>query len=161
MKNPYASETGCCPRFEPEPWNEKEFQWDGKTFIKDLVRCFFNIPLGFGSAMVRCMKKIEANDAYTPEPPLVLSDHTSPWNMDLYIEVSKETPNAEAVTMSGTYIAKVFEGPYKNARIWCKQMQEWVRSQGKEIKKQLVYYTTCPKCAKHYGKNHVVYFAQV
>ena len=161
MKNPYESETGCCPRFDPEPWNEKELHWDNKLFIKDKVRCLFHMPLTFGKAMLRCMKKMEAADAYTPKPPLVLSDHTSPWNMDLYIEVSKNVPNTENTAFSGTYLSKVFEGPYKNARLWCDQMAEWVTAQGQENKKQLVYYTTCPKCAKHYGKNYVVYFAQV
>ncbi len=161
MKNPYESETGCCPRFDPEPWDEKEFQWQDKLFIKDSVRCLFYIPLNFGKVMIRCMDKIEKADAFTPEPPLGLSDHTSRWNMDLYLEVTKEVPDAENVKLSGTYLSKVFEGPYKDTRIWCQQMAEWVNAQGKEIKKHLMYYTTCPKCAKHYGKNYVVYFAQV
>ena len=161
MENPYESETGCCPRFDPQPWDEKEIQWDGKLFIKDKVRCFLYMPLNFGKAMVRCMDKIEKADAFTPAPPLGLSDHTSPWNMDLYIEVTKNVPEADTVKLSGTYMTKVFEGPYKDTRIWCKQMQEWVSAQGKTIQKHLMYYTTCPKCAKHYGKNYVVYFAQV
>lgn len=161
MKNPYESETGCCPRFDPQPWDEKEFQWNDKLFIKDKVRCFFHIPLNFGKIVLRCMEKIEKADAFTPEPPLGLSDHTSLWNMDLYFEVTKEIPGADNVRLNGTYLTKVFEGPYKNTRIWCKQMQDWVKAQGKEIKKHLMYYTTCPKCAKHYGKNYVVYFAQV
>ena len=161
MKNPYESETGCCPRFDPEPWDEKEFRWENKLFIKERVRCLFHIPLNFGPVITRCMRKIENADAFTPNPPLGLSDHTSPWNMDLYIEVPKEVPDAENVTLSGIYLSKVFEGPYKNTRIWCRKMQEWVNAQGKEIKKHLMYYTTCPKCAKHYGKNYVVYFAQV
>ena len=32
---------------------------------------------------------------------------------------------------------------------------------GKEIKKMFTYYTMCPKCAAHYGKNYVVILAQV
>ena len=40
-------------------------------------------------------------------------------------------------------------------------MQDWVSSKGKAIKRHLMYYTSCPKCAKHYGKNYVVYFAQI
>ena len=32
---------------------------------------------------------------------------------------------------------------------------------GKVAKQLLFYYTTCPKCAKAYGKNYVVLFAQV
>lgn len=161
MKNPYESETGCCPRFDPEPWEDKEIQWDQKQFIKDKVFCLFNIPLTFGGAMIRCMKKVEKADAFTPAPPIVLSEHTSMWNIDLYLEVTKEIPDAENVMLSGTYVTKVFEGPYKNAGTWCKQMRQWVSAKSKTVKKMFMYYTTCPKCAKHYGKNYVVYFAEV
>lgn len=161
MEHPYESETGCCPRFDPAPWDEKQFEWQDKLFIKDKVRCLFHIPLNFGKVITRCMEKIDKADAVTPAPPIGLSDHTSPWNMDLYIEVAKDVPDADNVKLSGSYMSKVFEGPYKDTRIWCRKMAEWVKSQGKEIKKHLMYYTTCPKCAKHYGKNYVVYIAQV
>ena len=56
---------------------------------------------------------------------------------------------------------KVFEGPFKNTNQWCQQMAEWVGSKGKTIKRYLMYYPTCPKCAKHYGKNYVVILAEV
>lgn len=161
MKNPYPSETGCCPRFQPEPFDEKELQLEGRRFIKDRVRCLFNVPLGFGKTMTRNMEKIDRADAYPPEPPLMLSDHTSRWNLDLYIEVAKEVPDAHNVVLGGTYLCKVFEGPFKEAGRWCSEMADWVKSQGKEIRKTLMYYTTCPRCAKVYGKNYVVILAAV
>jgi hypothetical protein len=64
-------------------------------------------------------------------------------------------------TLSGTFESKVFEGPYKNIRSWINQMQEYVASRGKVSKKLYFYYTTCPRCAKVYGKNYVVLLAQV
>lgn len=161
MENSYPTETGCCPRFNPQPWDEKEIQWNDKLFVKDRVRCFFFMPLNFGKVMMRQAEKIEKAGAFTPEPPVCLSDHTSKWNMDLYIEVSKPVEGAENAKLSGTFLTKVFEGPFKDTRIWCDQMKDWVNKKGKEIKRHLMYYTTCPKCAKHYGKNYVVYFAQV
>lgn len=161
MKNPYPSETGCCPRFDPAGWDEKEFTWQDKLFIKDKVFCLFYAPINFGKVIVRCMEKIDAANAFPPQPPLGLSDHTSRWNMDLYIEVSKEVAGAENVKLSGTYLSRVFEGPYKETGNWCKTMSEWVASKGKTIQKMFMYYTTCPKCAKHYGKNYVVILTQV
>jgi hypothetical protein len=161
MNNPYPSETGCCPRFEPGSWDQKQVQWSGKLFLKDRVRCLFHVPLNFGGVMTRNMSRISEAGAFTPESPLVLSDHTSKWNMDLYIEVSKEVPHAEHIRLSGSFLSKVFEGPFKNTGTWCRQMAEWVGSQGRTIKRYLMYYTTCPKCAKHYGKNYVVIFAEV
>jgi hypothetical protein len=40
-------------------------------------------------------------------------------------------------------------------------MDQWVRAQGKTIQKLFMFYTTCPKCARHYGKNYVVILARV
>jgi len=161
MNNPYSSETGCCPRFVPEPWNEKELQWENKLFLKDRVRCLFYVPLNFGRVMAKNMARIGQAEAFTPAPPIGLSDHTSKWNMDIYIEVTKQIPGGENVLLSGSFLSKVFEGPYKNTGQWCQEMAEWVRSKGKTIKRTLMYYTTCPRCARHYGKNYVVILAEV
>jgi hypothetical protein len=160
MEFPWESETGCCPRFDPGQWEEKEVVWQDKLFIKDRVRTFFYMPVNFGKVMLRNLGRIDKAGAYT-DLPLALSDHTSKWNMDLYIAVSREVPDAENVRLSGTYLSKVFEGPFKDTGKWCSQMRQWVQSGGRTIKKMLMFYTTCPRCAKAYGKNYTVILAQV
>jgi len=161
MKNPYPSETGCCSPFDPKPWEARELHWQDKLFVKETVRCLWYIPFGFGRVVTRIMKKIEAADAFTPNPPLGLSDHTSKWNMDLYFEVTREVPDAEMARLSGTYWTRVFEGPFKDTGKWCQQTTQWVQAKGLQVQKLFMYYTTCPKCARHYGKNYVVILAQV
>jgi hypothetical protein len=64
-------------------------------------------------------------------------------------------------TISGTFLTKVFEGPYQNAGKWAQEMIKFVESRGQTFKKLYFSYTTCPKCAKAYGKNYVVLFAQI
>jgi hypothetical protein len=64
-------------------------------------------------------------------------------------------------SISGTVMTKVFEGPYKNIGKWAKEMYDYVKSKGKAVDKIYFFYTTCPKCAKAYGKNYVVVFAKV
>ena len=54
------SETGCCPRFNPEPWDGKEVTFHDKLFLKEHIRTFLHIPLGFGKVMVRTTEKIKA-----------------------------------------------------------------------------------------------------
>ncbi len=154
------AETGCCPRFNPEPWQEKEIIFKDKLFIKDHVRSFMHIPLNFGQVMTRNMKKIEEAGADTPEP-LVLSDEKSLWSSDVYIAVSKEVPGAEMERISGTFLSKVFEGSYGNTSKWVRTMYDFIKSRGKEAKKLYFFYTTCPKCAKFYGKNYTVLLAEV
>jgi hypothetical protein len=154
------SETGCCPRFDPGPWEDKEIKFQEKLFLKDHVRSFLHIPLNFDKVMVKNMEKITAAGALSPEP-LLLSDEKSMWGSDVYIAVSREVPGAQMEKISGSFLSKVFEGPYKNMGMWVKEMQGFVKSKGKELKKMYFFYTTCPKCAKYYGKNYTVIMAQV
>ena len=160
MDKLYDSETGCCPRFNPQPWDEKEVVFKDRLFMKDRVTSFFHIPLNFGKVMVRNMEKIMQSDALAPEP-LMLVDENSLWGADVYISVSKAIPGAEMATISGTFLTKVFEGPYKDAGKWASQMRDYVKSKARDLKKLYFFYTTCPKCAEFYGKNYTVLLAQV
>lgn len=154
------AETGCCPRFEPGPWDGKEVTFQDKLFVKDRVRSFLHIPLNFGRVMGRNMAKIQAAGALAPEP-LLLSDENSLWGADVYIAVAREVPGADMARLSGTFLTRVFEGPYQNVRRWVEEMKACVAARQKELKKLYFFYTTCPKCAKHYGKNYVVLLAQI
>ncbi|MBN2023210.1 MAG: hypothetical protein JW809_10515 [Pirellulales bacterium] len=150
----------CCPPFDPGPWDEKTIHWEGKRFVQDRVRCFLHIPLNFGGVMRRNMARIEAAGAVADEV-IVLDDNVSLWASNVYIGVARDVPGANMVTLSGTFLGKVFEGPYSNTYKWMRQMREFVARQGKQIKHEYTFYTTCPKCAKKYGKNYVVMLAQV
>ena len=150
----------CCPRFEPDPWDDKEITWETKLFLQDRVLSFLHIPLNFGAVMKRSMTAIEAAGA-TPDEMLVLSDENSLWGADVYIAISKDIPAARTTTLSGTFLAKVFEGPYRNMRNWIEEMNSFVKGKGKTFRKLYFFYTTCPKCAKKYGKNYVVILAQL
>jgi len=150
----------CCPRFDPKPWDEVTLTWEGKRFVKDRVTSFFHIPLNFGAVMKRNVTAIEAAGA-SPESMVVLSDENSLWGADVYLEVTKDVPGTSMATISGTFLSKVFEGPYRNMRTWIEEMGVYVKGKGKGLQKTYFFYTTCPKCAEKYGKNYVAILAQV
>ena len=150
----------CCPEFDPIPWDDKIFNWENKRFIKDKVFTIFYMPMNFGQVMKRLDRKVSAAGATMPDN-LGLSDHTSKWNMDIYMAVDKEVPDAENVTLSGKFFSKVYEGPFRDTEKWCKDFESVAKTKGFTIKKWYMWYTTCPKCAKKYGKNYVVVVGQV
>ncbi len=160
MNTSETFETGCCPRFHPELWQEKEITFENKLFLKDHVTSVFHIPLNYGRVMTRDTAKIEKAGAKAKEP-LILTDEKSPWGADVYIAVGKEVPKAGMEKISGTFLTKVFEGPYNNMGKFIEEMEAFVLSKGKETKKLYYYYTYCPKCAKAYGKNFIVILAQI
>jgi hypothetical protein len=150
----------CCAKFEPGPWDDKVVTWEGKQFLKARVRSFFHIPLNFAAVMKRSMATIEAAGA-APDEMVILSDENSLWGADVYVAIGKDIPGAKTSTLSGTFLTKVFEGPFQNLRNWIQEMKSFVKDKGKAFHKLLFFYTTCPKCAKKYGKNYVVILAQV
>ena len=159
-ENSGSAETGCCPRFDPGPWDGKVHEWKERRFIRGKVTTFFHIPLNFGGVMKRLDGKVRAAGASVPDA-MWLSDHRSRWRMDLLLSVGKEVQDAENVALSGRFLTKVFEGPFRDTRKWCGDFEAYAKGEGLTIKKQYMWYTTCPKCAKVYGKNHVVLVADV
>jgi len=153
------AETGCCHRFDPKPWDDKTITWDGKLFLKDRVRSLFHIPLNFGSVIVKNMERIKAADALVPQPLMLCEDGL--FSSTIYIAVSKSVPGAEMTKISGTFLSKVFEGPYKDMGKWVHAMKEYVVAKGKTVKKLYFFYTTCPHCAKVYRKSYTVILAQI
>jgi hypothetical protein len=154
------NETNCCPRFHPEPWEGQELHFEHKPFVRASTASAFHIPLNMRSVFSRTWATIQAAHADTGAF-LVLSHDDSPWHAEHLFAVSQAVPQAEMVHLDGTFLTKVFEGPYSDTRKWCGAMKEHVAEKGRTLDKLYYFYTTCPKCAKHYGRNYVVAVAQV
>ena len=153
--------TGCCPRFKPAGWDEQELHFKEKLFVKATTLSVFHIPLNMGSVFPKTFDAIKNADANSDEDFIVLSYDVSTWKSEHFFSVIKDVPGEEMIRMTGDFITKVFEGPYKNAPKWEKEMKSFVQSRGKEAVKTYFFYTTCPKCAKYYGKNYLVAVTEI
>jgi Bacterial hydrolase len=160
MPRPSIPSTGCCPPFDPATYEDREVTWKDKLFVKEHVHSVLHMPLDIGTKMRKAMRKINAAGA-NPAQSLTLSDELSPWRSDLYLDVTRDVPGAEMARLSGTFLTHVYEGPYRDAPKWYADMVDRVRARGETPKKVYFGYTTCPACAKAYGKNYVVLFAEV
>lgn len=150
----------CCPEFKAELWDNKTQEWNNKKFIKDKVCSFIYMPLNFGKVITRLIKKAENANACSPDY-LCLAEHTSKWNMDIYLGITKEIDNAENVSLSGNFFSKVYEGSFKDTGKWMKDFENQLKNSNLSAQKTFMWYTTCPKCAKKYGKNYVVIIAKL
>ncbi|HET9571701.1 MAG TPA: hydrolase [Bacteroidales bacterium] len=156
----------CCPKFDPKPWDETTHVWKDKLFITDTIKQFMHMPLPgqFGKVMTRMQeltKKcgVEVTDL---NEFIVMSYDPSPWKSDIYMTVSGEHPDLKnTVKLSGTFLSKVFDGPYNHIPKYMKETESFVQKQGFQPKKYYFYYTTCPKCAKKYGHNYIVVLVEV
>jgi hypothetical protein len=81
--------------------------------------------------------------------------------MDLYLAVDKEIAYAVNVKLSGTFYSRVYEGNYSQMANWQKDFAEKTKEKNLNVEKTYMWYTTCPKCAKKYGKNYTVLIAKI
>ncbi|WP_394836446.1 hypothetical protein LVJ94_06020 [Pendulispora rubella] len=151
---------GCCAPFDPAEWDKDEITWNERPFLRESVRSFFHVPLDMRQKAKRGTRLVEAADA-APERGIILCEERSRWGANLYIEATRPIAGADMAFLSGTYLTKVYEGPYRDAPIWVQDMQTYVSSEGASAEKIYFWYTTCPRCAKAYGKNYVVLFAEL
>jgi len=153
----------CCPKFDPAPWENKDLVWENKLFIKDSLPQFMHMPLPsmVGKVICRMWDAVKTASA-APEAKdcVMLAYDPSPWKSEFFLSVTKEVPGTENVKLSGRFITRVFDGPYNDVPKWIAVMDKFLADQGKKAEKYYFYYTTCPKCAKKYGHNYVVVFAQ-
>jgi hypothetical protein len=153
-------ESICCPKFDPTPWDDRTVEWHEKKFIRDKVRTVFFMPLNFGKVMKRLDDIVSRGGAENLDH-LCLSEHTSKWNQDVYMAVNKEIPDTQNTLLSGKFYSKVYEGNFKDTGKWSVDFEKHLKVKGYGCKRMFMWYTTCPKCAKKYGKNYVVILALV
>jgi len=159
-----TNEKVCCPKFEKSRWDNKTFNWKEKTFIKESMPVFFHIPFPplFGKKVTKLfdmIKKAGADEAL--EDTLLLITDPSPWKSEFYMSSKKEVPDAENVTLSGTFESKVFNGPYNAVPKFMKEMDLILAEDKKKAKKYYIHYAYCPGCAKKFEHNYMILFAKV
>jgi hypothetical protein len=153
--------TGCCPRFNPEPWDEKTFYFEEMRFASTHSKSFLHMPLNLSKVMRQAQKMIDAVDGNDPERYFILSKDISSWKTHQYYKVTKDIPGLEMTNLSGTYMTKVFDDSFKELPKLIKNFESYIESQEKKIKDFFIFYTTCPKCAKTYNHNYMVFFAKI
>ncbi len=152
-----VNETDCCAVPNVAEWDEREVTFDNKQFIRMYTHSFIYIPLNMSSVMTRLQKTAaDANATMPPEQAMILSRELSPWRAEHLYAVSKPVEGADNTALSGTFLTRVFEGPFKDAGLWYKSMMNYAAGRGKTVIATYFFYTTCPKCAKQYGKNYVI-----
>ena len=153
--------TGCCAKFNPEGWDDQKLRFRDKPFVLARTKSVMHIPVNMGRVFARVLDKIGGEKAEFPEDFIVLSRDTSAWESEHLFSTDRQIESEEQMTLSGDFVTKVFEGPYRDAKQWCQQMEDQVRALGSEPTDIFFFYTTCPNCAKAYGQNYVVGVARV
>ena len=158
-------EKECCPKFDPDKWDEKTNVWQDKSFLKETVPTFFHIPFPpmIGNKIQKMYALAEEAGAEPEDKQewIVLFHDPTAFRSEMFMSTTKTVPGANNVTLSGNYISKVFDGPYNAVPKFIKQMGSYLEKKGELAKDYYVHYAYCPKCAKKFNHNYAVLFAAV
>ncbi|MDX9929344.1 MAG: hypothetical protein RBS37_05765 [Bacteroidales bacterium] len=155
----------CCPIFEVERWDKKTFRWENKLFLKETISTFLHIPFPpmIGKKVMKMHVMAEKAEATIPDKSeaLILFRDTSAFKSEIYYAVTKNVDGANNTMISGSFVARVFDGPYNSIPRYIKEMEEYLREGNQEAKDYYVHYAYCPACAKKTGHNYMILFALV
>lgn len=157
-------EKECCPRFNPKKWDEETFVWNNKPFITESIPTLFHIPFPpMIEKKITGMMELASRFRkmpYKKDETLILFQDPGPFKSNIYISVTGNVPNAKNTALSGTFIARVYDGAYGSVPKFIRQMNDYL---GRELpsKDYYIHYAYCPKCAKKYGNNYMILFAKV
>ena len=154
----------CCPKFDPKQWDEKKFEWKNKQFLIESIPALFHFPF-FPLIGKKIMKMFNLAKKAKVDMPLketlMLFYDPHPFKSEIYLSVTKPVKGAKNVTLSGTFLTKVYEGPYKDVPKSMKKMNKYLAGKRKKAEKYYVHYAYCPKCTKKFGTNYMIMFAKV
>lgn len=156
-----AVETGCCPRFDPRGWDGQRLTFKNQAFVRATTRSVMHMPLNMNAVFTRVQENIEKADAQDPDSYLVMSRDLSSTEAEHLFAVTKDVPGEDMIRLTGEFIARVYEGPYRHAKNWDHDMHVAAEAAGRTAKRVFMFYTTCPRCQKTFGKNYVVGLAEV
>jgi hypothetical protein len=148
--------TGCCPRFNPAGWENARLHFDKKPFLRATTRSIMHVPFNMGRVFARVQARLAETGAAPPETTLVLSRDLSPYTAEHLFAVARPVEGEEMTTLSGDFLTHLFEGSYARARGWCAELAAHARARGLRPGAVRFFYTTCPRCARVYGRNPVV-----
>ncbi len=155
----------CCPEFDIEKWDQKTFMWDNKLFIKETIPTFFHFPFPpmIGRKAMKMHVLAEKSNAVMPDKTdaLLLFRDPSAFRSEIYYAVTGDVDGANNTAISGTFFAAVFDGPYNGIPGYIKEMEIYLKAKEQLAKDYYVHYAYCPNCAKKYGHNYLILFAQV
>ncbi|OPX91505.1 MAG: hypothetical protein A4E53_00696 [Pelotomaculum sp. PtaB.Bin104] len=80
---------------------------------------------------------------------------------DILISVKKDVPGEKNAALSGTFVSRTFDGGYNAFPTFVREMDQYLSESGKKAKDYYVHYAYCPKCAKKFGHNYMILFAEV
>lgn len=155
----------CCPKLNIKKWDGKTHTWKNKLFLKESIPTLFHTPFPpmIGRKITKMWKEAEKQNANITKKDevLILFSDPSPFKSNIYLSVIKKVDGANNTSLSGSFISKVYDGPYNNIPKFIKQINRYLGKIGKSAKDYYVHYAYCPKCAAKFKKNHIILFAQV
>jgi hypothetical protein len=157
-----TNETGCCAVPNVADWDRVTVEFDAQPFIRRHTRSVMHVPLDMSRVMTGLDTTARsAGVTMPPDRAMVLSRELSAWRAEQLYAVTAPVAGADNVTLDGRFASAAFEGPYGQSAAWVAEARDFARTQGEPGEETYVFYTTCPRCAKHYGRNDVIVLVPV
>lgn len=117
------------PQFNRESWDDVEFVWNHKPFIRTTVSEVMHFPIIDNLDTINqslLHKAYKMNIIPDDNEALLLRHPVSPWKEEVLLSVTKPVADKDYVELSGTFRSRVFEGKKTQLRSFFRQMEAFL-----------------------------------
>ena len=130
------------PQFDRESWDDVEFVWNHKPFIRSTVSEVMHFPIVDSLETINqslLHKAYQMNVIPNDNEALLLHHPISPWKEEVLLSVTKPVDDKDYVELSGTFRSRVFEGKKTQLRSFFRQMESFLVGRNEQ---PLTYYVS-------------------
>jgi hypothetical protein len=139
-------------QFNRECWDDVEFVWNRKPFIRTTVAEVMHHPIvdNLDTVNQSLLHKAYAMNAIPADNDALLLRHPiSSWKEEVLLSVTKPLPDADNVELTGTFRSRVFEGKKTQLRSFFRQMEGFLETRNE---RPVAYYVS--KMANTHNHNN-------
>jgi len=117
------------PQFDRESWDDVEFVWNHKPFIRSAISEVMHFPIVDSLETINqslLHKAYQMKIIPDDNEALLLRHPISPWKEEVLLSVTKPVDDKDYVELSGTFRSRVFEGKKSQLRSFFRQMESFL-----------------------------------
>ena len=164
MKSEGDKITGGTQQFNRECWDEVEFVWNRKPFLRASLPEVFRVPIvdNIDSVTHSLEKKVAELGATEADAKKIILRHPlSAWKEEVLVSLDKPVADPHYVELTGTFRSKVFVGNSTQLRSFFKQMDSYLATQNEKALTYYAFKTSCHMASNNYEECTYVIIAQV
>jgi hypothetical protein len=147
-----------CPRIVDSRWQDREHDWNGKSFFSTPIGMFMHVPFRISSDIKAASERIREKGLSYSSPLMILS-RDALFRGELLVGVDTPAePDPDVLTFEDTTVfSRIYEGKWRDIASPTRRLVKDLALEGRKVDAVYYWYITCSICSGERGFRTVIF----